>query len=171
MNGRPLPPAGPLADWPEITTAKARALLESALNGLTLGRIDVEVRDRMPGSHRPLDPTVTTAVVASWLRRSFEAGLAAGRAELVDETQAVQAAQAHVDRSRSDAETYGRVIDEIVTAAAEAEPATEDDTADTRAALAGLLVRIERAAGLLTANSCAAHSRPWFLRSKKGPGW
>jgi hypothetical protein len=144
--GRVVPPAGPLEQWPQVTPGQAAQMLGSALEGLALGSVDRDAAQRLTG----LDPAIAAAVVASWIRRAFEAGLAAGRAEMVDEAPAVAAARAEAGQARADAEVYGRVIDEVVTAAADAEPAAEDDTADARAALVALLTRIERAAGLIT---------------------
>jgi hypothetical protein len=159
--GGPVPSAGPLEQWPDVTTAQARAMLEAALEGLALGPVDDVVRDRLTG----LEPAAAAAVVAGWLRRVFEAGLSAGRAEVVDEQPTVQRLRAEIERrariaagliaereaAEDDAEVYGRVVDEVVTAAADAATAAaEDDTADARAALVALLVRIERAAGPLT---------------------
>jgi hypothetical protein len=158
----PVPPAGPLEQWPDVTAAQARAMLEAALEGLALGPVDVVVRDRLTDPDRSL--ATAAVVVAGWLRRVFEAGLSAGRAEVVDEQPTVQRLRAEIERrariaagliaerkaAEDDAEVYGRVVDEVVTAAADAGPAAEDDTADARAALVALLVRIERAAGPLT---------------------
>jgi hypothetical protein len=159
----PVPPAGPLEQWPDVTAAQARAMLEAALEGLALGPVDVVVRDRLTDPDRSL--ATAAVVVAGWLRRVFEAGLSAGRAEVVDEQPTVQRLRAEIERrarieagliaerkaAEDDAEVYGRVVDEVVTAAADAATAAaEDDTADARAALVALLVRIERAAGPLT---------------------
>jgi hypothetical protein len=145
-----MPSGEALHVWPEVTTGQGRAMLEHALVGLDLGPVDKDAQDRLTGPGRPLDPAIVAAVVASWLRRTFEAGLNAGRAERVDEAAAVQQVLAETAQARTDAETYGQVIDAIVTAAADAEVAAEDDTADHRTVLTGLLFQIERAAGLIT---------------------
>jgi len=166
-----LPPAGPLQAWPDVTTAQAAGMLEQALSGLALGPVDQDAAARLTG----LDPAIAAAVVASWIRRSFQAGLATGRAEAVDETPAVQqvraearaltrklttarAARAQVygwwrdataerDEAREDLE---QVIDQVAAAAVEAGLVVDDDTADTRVVLRTLLARLEQAAGPLT---------------------
>jgi hypothetical protein len=114
-------------------------MLDTALSGLRLGPVDQDARDRLTGLDPvSLDPAVAAAVVAGWVRRGFETGLAAGRAEVLDEAAAVR-------QARAEADVYGQVVDDVVTAATEAEPAVEDDTADARAVLRALLARIERA--------------------------
>jgi hypothetical protein len=138
-QGPVLPVAGPLERWPDVTTAQARAMLDTALSGLGLGPVDQDARDRLTGLDPVgLDPAMAAAVIASWVRRGFEAGLHAGRGEVLDEAAAVR-------RARAEAEVYGQVVDDVVTAATEAECVVEDDTADTRVALRALLARIERA--------------------------
>jgi phosphoglycolate phosphatase-like HAD superfamily hydrolase len=122
-----------------------------------------------------LDPAIAAAVVASWIRRSFEAGLAAGRTEAVDETPVVQqvraearsltrrlttarAARAQVYRWWRDATTerdevrddVEQLVDELAAAAAEAALVVDDDTADPRVGLRTLLARIEQTVGPLT---------------------
>src|SRR5512143_3954066 len=136
VDGASLPPAGPLTRWPDVTTAQAHRMLEQALAGLTLGPVDQDAQARLT----ELDPAIAAAVVASWLRRAWTAGVAAGRAEVVDEAPAVARARATVaqvprwwrdataerDEARDDLraaaraeERCGQVVDEVVTAAAQ----------------------------------------------------
>jgi hypothetical protein len=176
-----LPPSGPLAGWPDVTAGQARAMLDTALSGLALGPVDRDARDRLTGPDPvgpdPVGPgpAVVAAVVAGWIRRGFEAGLSAGRAELVDEVAVVQAARAEAlalarklttaevtlarvsgwwrdatgerDEARDDLE---QVVAGIAAAAAEAGLVVDDDTADLRVALRMLLRRLEQVAGPLT---------------------
>src|SRR5512143_1280138 len=90
VDGASLPPAGPLTRWPDVTTSQAHRMLEQALAGLTLGPVDQDAQARLT----ELDPAIAAAVVASWLRRAWTAGVAAGRAEVVDEAPAVARARA-----------------------------------------------------------------------------
>jgi hypothetical protein len=166
-QGPVLPVAGPLERWPDATTAQARAMLDTALSGLGLGPVDQDARDRLTGLDPVgLDPVAAAAAIASWVHRSFQAGHHAGRAEARAQADKLERAVATLkrvnswwrdataerDEAREDLEAaaaaeerYGRVVDEVVAAATEAECVVEDDTADTRVALRVLLVGIERA--------------------------
>jgi hypothetical protein len=166
-----LPPAGPLEQWPDVTTAQAAGMLEQALSGLALGLVDHAAQARLT----MLDPAIAAAVVASWIRRGFAAGLVAGRAEVVDEAPVVQQVRAQARATAKKlttalaarAEVYGwwrdatterdealedleQLVAEITTAAVEAALVVDDDTADTRAALRTLLAQLEQTAGPLT---------------------
>lgn len=84
--------------------------------------------------------------------RALARKLATARATLERVSGWWRDATAERDEAREDLEQtagaqerYGRVVDEVVAAATDAEPSVEDSTADARAALRVLLVRIERA--------------------------
>jgi hypothetical protein len=70
------PAAGPLDTPPPISSTEADEMLDQALAGLTLGAWDREVLAWMRQSHPG-----EQAAIASWLRRSWAAGVVVGRAE------------------------------------------------------------------------------------------
>jgi hypothetical protein len=97
----PLP--GPLDQDPTIASERAAAgsfvplgpvtaatMLSLALARIGIGRWDRELAGYMLGD------ASTTATVASWLRRSYEAGVADGRAERVEETETIPRLQGMV---------------------------------------------------------------------------
>ncbi|HTY35407.1 hypothetical protein [Mycobacterium sp.] len=90
------PPTGPLDVAPPVTSAEADEMLDTVLADFTLGAWDREVRDWIRASH----PGEQTAI-ASWCRRSWQAGVEAGRAECEDEVasyhDAVQRARTELD--------------------------------------------------------------------------
>jgi hypothetical protein len=163
-----LPPVGPLERWPSVSMPQAAGMLKQGLSGLALGRVDRNVREWLTTG---LDAS-RGAVVAGWLRRSFEAGLAAGRTEAVDEALVVQQARAEArslarrlttaraaraqvygwwrdatterDEARDDVE---QLVAELAAAAVEAALVVDDDTADPRVGLRTLLARIEQTVG------------------------
>jgi hypothetical protein len=82
-----------------VTSAEADEMLDQALAGLALGAWDLEVRDWMRASHPG-----EQAVIASWCRRSWQAGLAVGRDECSEEVaayhRAMQTARTALDQVR-----------------------------------------------------------------------
>lgn len=138
MSADAVPLPGPLNEDPTEhigNLVTARRQLAAAVSGIDLGHHDLRIVAWVQGK----DISVI-ATLASLLRRAWEAGIAAGRAERVDEAPAVLAAREEADR-------YGRALDEIVAAAAAAEVSADDETADPRYALRALLARVESAVG------------------------
>lgn len=87
---RPVPPPGPLQDCaaPELMAidhATAQAMLDSALAGVDRGAWDETVLTWLATK----DPAAV-ATFASLMRRCWQAGAAAGRAEVADELAAVR---------------------------------------------------------------------------------
>lgn len=76
MNGPLPPPAGPLIEYPQVDEQTAVRMIVCALEGLVMGPWDVEVRQWLITK----EPAVVVTV-ASWLRRAWHAGLAAGLTE------------------------------------------------------------------------------------------
>lgn len=92
MTDPRLPLPGPLHTPPTIPDQATAVLhLDIALTRIVLGDYDRQAACNVTALDR-----ATVAAVASWLRRSFDAGLSAGRAERVDETERVQRLEAEV---------------------------------------------------------------------------
>lgn len=115
MTDPRIPVPGPLDHGPHWTVcAQSIEQLTYALDRITLGIYDRQVRDDVVGR---LDPG-GIAAVASWLRRTFDAGVAAGRRERVDETDRVQRLEADVALMRSEVERLRGQVEDLMEAQA-----------------------------------------------------
>lgn len=96
MTVQPIP--GPLQAPPDVSPDAAKMMLDNVLDDLELGAWDAEVRTWVEFA----DPAYVAAV-ASWCRRSWQAGVEVGHTECVEEIagyhQAIAVARAALDRS------------------------------------------------------------------------
>jgi cell division protein FtsB len=105
-----LPLPGPLTDSPALPDqATAVTHLDTALARIRVGAYDREAADNVVAA---LD-RATVAAVASWMRRSYEAGVVAGRAERVDESAHVQRLDAQVEVLRAEVARLRAEVDDL----------------------------------------------------------
>lgn len=118
MSGAPrpvLPLPGPFHDasTPELTAldlVAARTMLASALVDVERGAYDDQVVGWLAGRSAP-----HIAVVASLLRRCWQAGAAAGRREVLDEKPLVQHLRASIANLEDDLRDRNGVVAELLT--------------------------------------------------------
>lgn len=101
MNTVPISPLpGPLDLAPDVHRDAALTMLDIVLDEIEMGPWDVEVRTWVELA----DPAYM-ATLASWCRRSWQAGVEVGRAECAEEIdeyhRRVQAARAELDALRA----------------------------------------------------------------------